>query len=577
MEKKEIIDILPGNVRTRSWMQFVSASVAAIAFAVVASMLNIRLDLTEDHRYTLSGPTHRVLDKLKNDVYLQVYLDGDMPVQFKKLKRSVREILDEFRVASGRKIDYEFINPSSAGDAKERNKQYETLIGKGLQEYNVHSSDAGGGSSQRLIFPGLIVNYNGIEVPVNFLKNNTNRSADQRLLNSIEGFEYELVQTISTIASDSVKRVAFVEGHDELTGIEVADITLALSNYFFVDRSVINGRPGVLDKYSAIVIASPRRSFDEKDKLVVDQYIMNGGKVLWLFNEVAVNEDSLRFGETVAMFKPLNIEDQLFKYGVRVNPSVVQDIECVPIPMKVVTGNSRQQIVPVPWIYYPLLYPSQENPVTRNINRVAGKYTNCIDTVGRDPEVKKQVLLSTSKNTRLVNPPVLITLREADITPAEREFTRSSLPVAVMLSGTFRSLYENRIITSLVSDRNFSFKALSKPTRMIIVADGSMIRNDISRAGRREVPLPLGQDRLTSQVYGNKDFLVNCINSLVDDDGLMQLRSREMKLRLLDRKAVKNKKGMIELVNVLLPLLLVALAGLLFSFYRKRTYTRAVR
>ena len=575
MEKERITKEGPADVRMNSWMQFIVISMAAVIITVAASFMHIRLDLTGDHRYTLSKPTHKILSELKNDIYIQVWLDGEMPVQFKKLRRSVKEMLDEFRVASGRKVDYEFMNPSAGKDAKERNRQYESLYEKGLLPFKIQAKDEEGGSSQKLIFPGIIVNYNGTEIPVNFLKNNQRLSAEQNLLNSIEGLEYELIQTIATISSAKINKIVFIEGHDELPEIEVADIMMSLRKFFSIDMGPINGRVGVLDRYAAVILAAPQKSFNEKDKLVLDQYIMNGGRVMWLLNEVAVNEDSLRFGETVAMYRPLNIEDQLFKYGARINPSVVQDMECVPIPMKVVTGTSQQsQLVPVPWIYYPLLYPSQGNPVTRNINRVIGKYSNYIDTVGLDPDVKKTILLSTSKNTRLVNPPALISLKEADITPSAREFSRSSLPVAVMLSGKFQSLYRNRMTANLVEDKGFRLKDESKYTRMIVISDGEMIRNDVRRSGGQEQPLPLGQDRYTLQSYGNKDFLVNCVNWLVDDNGLMQLRAREMKMRLLDRQAIRRNRMLIQSVNILLPVVLILLAGLLYNMLRKRMYTR---
>jgi gliding-associated putative ABC transporter substrate-binding component GldG len=576
MEKERINKEGPADIRMKSWMQFIVISMTAVIITVVASLLHIRLDLTGDRRYTLSQPTHKILSGLKNDIYIQVWLDGEMPVQFKKLRRSVKELLDEFRVASGRRVDYEFMNPSAGKDVKERNRQYESLVGKGLYPVNIQAKDEEGGASQKLIFPGMTVNYNRAGIPVNFLKNNQSLSAEQNLLNSIEGLEYEMIQTIATISSDTINKIVFIEGHDELPEIEVADIILSLARFFSIDTGAINGRPGILDKYCAVVIAAPKKSFGEKDKLVIDQYIMNGGRVMWLLNEVSVNEDSLRYGETVAMYRPLNIEDQLFKYGVRINPSVVQDMECIPIPMKVVTGNSQQpQLVPVPWIYYPLLYPSQGNPVTRNINRVAGKYSNYIDTVGRDPGVTKTVLLSTSKFTRLLNPPALISLKEADITPSAREFTRSSLPVAVMLSGKFQSVFRNRITTNLVEDKGFRLKEESKNTRMIIVADGEMIRNDVRRTGGQETPLPLGQDRYTHQTYGNKDFIVNCLNWLVDENGLMQLRSREMKLRLLDTTAIRKNRVLIQSANILLPVVLIIVAGLLYNLIRRRMYTRS--
>jgi gliding-associated putative ABC transporter substrate-binding component GldG len=571
MEKEEIKQQITSSIRVRSWIQFISLSSVAILIALLSSVIHVRLDLTGDQRYTLSKPTHQILSGLRNDIYIQVWLDGEMPVQFKKLRRSVKEMLDEFRIASGRKVDYEFINPSGGKDSKARNKQYEDLIGKGLYPVNIQARDEEGGASRKIIFPGMTVNCNGVEIPVNFLKNNQTLSPEQNLLHSMEGLEYEIIQTIATISSDSIKRIAFIEGHNELPEIEVADVTLSLARFFSIDRGMIGGRPGILDKYSAIVIAAPADPFSEKDKLVIDQYIMNGGRVMWLLNEVSVNEDSLRYGETVAMFRPLNLEDQLFRYGARINPSVVQDMECIPIPMKVVTGTN-QQLVPVPWIYYPLLYPSQNNPVTRNLNRVAGKYVNFIDTVGRDPGITKYVLLSTSKNVRLLNPPSIISLKEADVTPNEKEFNHSNLPVAVQLSGKFQSVYKNRLITNMVEDNSFRIREESKSTRMIVIASGDLIRNDVRRSGGREEPLALGLDRYTGQTYGNRDFIVNCLNWLVDANGLIQLRSREMKIRLLDKQEIRKNRILIQVLNLLLPVFFVALAALIYNIFRRRMY-----
>jgi len=270
----------------------------------------------------------------------------------------------------------------------------------------------------------MIVNYNGIEVPVNFLSNNTSLSPEQNLLHSVEGLEYEMIQTISTLCSDTIYKIAFIEGHGEIPEIEVADLTLSLAKFFTVDRGVIGGKQGILKNYAAIVIAGPETPFDEKDKLVIDQYLMNGGKILWLYEEVKVNEDSLNFGETVALYRPLNIEDQLFKYGARVNPAVIQDLDCMLLPFKVGSGTSQQQIVPVPWIYYPLLNPSAANPITRNLNKVQGRFVNYIDTVGLNPEINKKILLTTSNLTRTVKPPLLISLKEADSPPEKSRFNK---------------------------------------------------------------------------------------------------------------------------------------------------------
>jgi ABC-2 type transport system permease protein len=562
------------QIRLWSWLQFLSTVALVILLASLSSLLRFRLDLTEDSRYTLSGATRKILSDVRNDIYVQVYLDGELPIPLKKLKRSVREMLDEFRIASGRKIDYEFINPSEGKDARQRQARYQSLINKGLTPINIQAGDAEGGSTQKIIFPGMLINCNGTEVPVNFLKNNPAISYEQNILHSVEGLEYELIQNIATLSSDTIYKVAFIEGHGEIPEVETADLTLNLARFFTVDRGIIGGKAGILDNYAAVIIAGPEKEFSESDKLVLDQYIMNGGKVMWLFDEVAVNSDSLVFGETVGLYRPLNIEDQIFMYGARVNPSIVQDLECMVIRLKVASGSTNQQIVPAPWVYYPLLVPSPASPVTRNLNRVKGEFVNYIDTVGLDPAIKKSVLLSTSGNSRILSPPLMISLKEAELTPDVKDFNKSALPVAVLLEGEFPSAFRNRVVSNLTDNKNLRIRDKSSKTKLIVIADADIIRNEVRHSGREVSPLPLGQDKYTGQMFGNRDFLINCLNYLVDDHGIMELRSREMKLRLLNKIKVKSEKTQWQLINVLGPVVLVILAGLIYNYYRKRKYTK---
>jgi len=561
------------NTRVRAWMQFILIIAGIIIAASAVSMFSLRIDLTEDKRYTLSDPTRNILESIKNDIFIQVYLDGEIPIPLKRLKRSVQEMLDEFRLASGRRIDYEFINPSEADDLKDREKQYQYLLGKGLIPINIQASDQEGGSTQKIIFPGMLINTNGIEVPVNFLKNNQSLSSEQNILHSVEGLEYELIQTISTITADTVYKIAFVEGHDEIPEIETADITLNLAKYFTVDRGVIGGIPGVLDNYSAVIVAGPEKEFSEADKLVLDQYIMNGGKVLWLFEEVDVNSDSLAYGSTVGLYRPLNLEDLLFRYGARINPVVIQDLECQPIRLMVMSGGQRQQVVPAPWVYFPLLIPVNDHPITRNINRVKSEFANTIDTVGLDGSIRKKVLLHTSQFSRTLSPPMMISLKEAETLPDEEAFNKKNIPVAVLLEGVFPSAFTNRPVNKITEDRDFVFRKESKPTRMIVVADADIIRNEVRRAGNEAMPLTLGQDKYTGEVFGNRDFLLNCLNYMVDDKGIMELRSRELKLRLLNIGMVKNEKLKWQMINTLGPVIIVLLAGFAYTWARRKKYT----
>jgi ABC-2 type transport system permease protein len=560
------------SIRSRSWVRFAVTVAAIIIAASALGILRLRLDLTEDKRFTLSQPTKKILDGIKNDVYIQVYFDGEMPIPLKRLKRSVQDMLEEFRIASGRHIDYEFINPAETKDSKQRSELFTSLYNKGLNPVNIQAGDEEGGSSQKMIFPGMIVNYNGAEVPLNFLENNQSASYEQNLLHSMEGLEYEMIQTIATITSDTVFKVAFLEGQGELREIEVADITLNLAKYFTVDRGSVGGKPGVLDRYSAVIVAGPVKEFSEADKLVMDQYIMNGGKVLWLYDEVSVNADSLINGETVGLYHPLNLEDQLFRYGARVNPVIVQDLDCMIQRFSVMTGPEQKQIVPAPWVYYPLLAPSQHNPITRNLNKVLGRFVNTIDTVGLDPSIRKSILLSTSAYSKTILPPTLIRLKEAEETPDRKLYTKSNLPVAVLLEGAFTSAFKNRMTANLVNDPDFKIRTNGAKTKMIVVADGDIIRNEVHRSGTTEAPYRLGQDQYTGQMFGNRDFLVNCMNYLVDNNGLMDLRSRELKMRLLNKQVVKAKRTEWQLINSVFPIAIVIIAGIVYNFFRKRKY-----
>jgi gliding-associated putative ABC transporter substrate-binding component GldG len=484
-------------------------------------------------------------------------------------------MLEECRIASHNRIDFDFINPSEGNNSKQRDALYQSLIVKGLNPIEIQAGDSEGGSSRKIVFPGMIVNYNGVEVPVNFLKNNPSLSAEENLLHSTEGLEYEMIQPIATLSSDTVYRIAFIEGHGEIPEAGVADLTFNLAKFFTVDRGVIGGNPGILDKYAAVVVAGPEKEFNENDKFVLDQYVMNGGKVLWLIDEVSVNADSLVYGQTAALYRPLNLEDQLFRYGVRINPVVVQDLDCALIRLIMSTGGVRQQPVTVPWVYFPKLSPDQGSPVTRSLNKVRGQFTNYIDTVGLDPLIRKTVLLSTSPFTRTLTPPFMISLKEAEITPDERVFNKGSLPVAVLLEGKFPSAFRNRMTDSFVKDPGFRVRNVSEETLMIVIADGDIIRNEVRREGGTETPQTLGLDRYTGEMYGNRDFLVNCLNYLVDFNGIMELRSRELKLRLLDKKAIRDERLLWQMINVAGPVLVVVIAGLIYNLIRRRKYTRA--
>jgi len=561
------------DLKIRNLIQLSLALVIIILVGYLSSLLFFRIDLTSEKRYSLSSTTREILENLEEELYIQVYLDGEMPIGFKKMRKSVKDMLDEFRVYSDRKIDYEFIDPSENPDQKVRNDIFRELAAKGLKPTNVQVTGKDGGTSQKVLFPGLILNYRKSEMAVNLLRNNPALSAEQNLNHSMEGLEYELISSIKNVSADTIHKVAFIEGHGELDEYRVADITLELARFYNIDRGAIGGTPGILDGYAAIIIAKPENRFSEEDKFVIDQYIMNGGKVLWLIDAVRVSWDSLVYSaSTAGIYHPINLEDQLFKYGVRINPVLVRDLNSALIPVNIALAGEQPEFAPAPWYYFPLIIPPDNLPITRNINAVKLEFVNAVDTVGGDATMKKTFLLHSSKYSSTISPPCLISLQEVRETPEEKDFNKSYLPVAVLLEGTFESLFKNRMITEYAPTADFSFRALSPPNRMIVVADGDVIRNEVRVTGDRIIPLPLDQDRYTQQFYGNKDFIVNCINYLIDESNLMELRSRELKLRLLDRSKINQHQASIQLINTLFPAVLLVLFGLVIRSVRRRKF-----
>ncbi|MFN2313592.1 MAG: gliding motility-associated ABC transporter substrate-binding protein GldG, partial [Bacteroidales bacterium] len=484
-------------LRRSSWKKPLAIITTMAVVSILISLVHIRIDLTEDRRFTLAEPTREILRDLDREVQIDLFLDGEMPPGFRKLRRSAAQYLDEFRVTSGRKVSYDFINPSGSSDRTERENYHNLLMSRGLMPVNVMASDGEGGRTQKKIFPSLTVTCGETVIPVNFLRNNPSLPAETNLLHSTEGLEYEIIQAIATATADTIHTVAFIEGHGELEEAYVADLTLELAKFYNIDRGVIGGRPGIIDRYAAIIIAAPQRAFDEKDKFIIDQYIMNGGRVMWLAEEVKVDADSLTAGSTVALYDPLSFSDMLFRYGARINPVIIQDTECMLIPLKVTNPGGEAQYVPVPWIYYPLLRPSDGHPVTRNLNRVKAEFAGTVDTVGRDPGIKKSILLTTSGQTRTVTPPLVIALEEADEMPPQEMFTAGALPVAVLLEGSFPSVFTNRMTESLMGEAGRTILTESKPTKMIVIADGDIIRNEVSWQGGVAEPLTLGLDRYT--------------------------------------------------------------------------------
>lgn len=557
------------NQKSQNIIQLILALAIIVMLNVLGSFLFTRFDLTSEKRHTLSPATINLIKNLKDVVYVKVYLEGDFPPGFKRLRNATREMLDEMRAYANGNIEYEFIDPSESADVKVRNQVYNQLAGMGLQPTNLEEKDKEG-SSQKIIFPGAIFTYLSQKAPLQLLKDQIGTSPENMLNNSLEGLEYEISNTIRKITQRVPTQIAFIEGHGEIEKFGCADIVRALTGAYGIDRIAIEGNLKALENYAGIIIAKPDSAFSIPDKFIIDQFIMNGGKVIWLIDPLQVEMDSLRrTGETFAIGRDLNLDDMLFRYGARINYDLVMDIQAAPIPViKGYVGNQPQQELK-PWYFFPLITPSAKHPIVNNLNAIRCEFVSTIDAVGSD-EVKKTILLSTSRYCRVMKAPVRVNLGLMREEPDPQIYRDSYKSVAMLLEGTFHSIFENRVVP--VTPGSGVVKNSSVPNKMIVIADGDIIRNDIRKASNNVYPL--GYDKFTGQMFGNKSFILNCIDYLCDESGLISVRSKEIKLRMLDSSVLAENKSMIIWLNTLGPVLLIIIFGLYKMIRRKARYAR---
>ena len=572
------------KIRKQNIIQLLAGIAIIVLLNIIASYVFTRIDLTSEKRYTLSESTKSLLDNLEDIVYFQVYLDGEFPAGFKRLKNSTRELLDEFRAYS-ENIEYEFINPSESDDPNVNNSTYQLLVERGLKPTDLQIN-TGDGMKKQIIFPGAIVSYQNNESPVELLRSQLGIPPEEVLNNSIESLEFNLASVIKRITTAAKPKVAFIIGHGELGELETTDIAASLSAYYILERVKIDGQISSLterdqydstsisirNSFDAIVIAQPDSVFSEKDKFIIDQFIMRGGKVLWLIDPVRTSMDSLQTSDaTVAVFNTLNLDDQLFNYGVRLNGNLIMDLNALPIPLT--TGNvaGQPQIEFFPWYYFPVLTPTSKHPVINNLNAIKTEFISSLDTI-KTPGVKKEYLLWTSPYSKVSNVPVYINLNILSDQPRQEEFNMPPQPVAVLLEGNFESLYQNRVPPTIMYSKEIGFIGKSAPTSMIVISDGDIIKNQLHYS--KGYPLPLGYDQYTGQTFGNKELILNALNYLTDGPGLISIRSRDLKLRLLDMTRVNDNKLFWQLFNVLLPIVIIIAFGIFITWFRKRKYTK---
>lgn len=546
--------------------------VFAIIVIVLANTYYIRFDLTSDSRYTLSENTKNTLENLDREVYFEIYLDGNLPPAFNRLKDRTCELLEELSDISGGKIYYRTIDPTAIPDKEQKDELVKKILSLGIQPTNINRKTSEENLSQQLIFPGLRLWDKTTETSVNLLKNNPGLGAEDNINNSIEALEYEIVSAIILLQRKELKNIGFLTGHGELSKQETADIGYTLANYYNVERIKCSDIEQDINKYSAVVIARPRKDFSEKDKYILDQYIMHGGKTLWLIDQVNAHLDSLRYKpEILAMYHPFNLEDMLFNYGARINPNLILDGRSALIPVKTSLPGEAPKYSPAPWYYSPLVKPESSHPIGKNINPVRLDFTNSIDTVGDNPKVKKEVLLKSSEFTRLAKVPCRVSMNIIEEKMTAERFNEKHKTLGLLLSGNFSSIFKFRQKPDV---NKFRFVPESKNTKMVVISDGDIIKNDISGKGNNMNIIPLGYDRYTGQTFGNKTFILNTINYLCDDSGWMELRKREFKLSLLNKTILKTERRKWQMINILLPLIVIWIIGFVWIIIRKKRFTR---
>lgn len=565
-----------GSQRKKDLMLLLAVLAAVILVNLVASPGFFRLDLTSEKRFSLSRPTKDMLQSLDKVVYVRIYLDGELPADLIRFKTSVKEMLDEFKAYAGRNLRYEFINLYEEEDVKARNAMMQEITEKGLKITEVRLKDREGGFTTRLVFPGALVSYGKVEFPLNLLKNNPGLPYQVNINNSIQSLEYEFMRAIRSLTRPAAEKIAFIEGHGELDFYQTYDLASELSLFFQVDRGSIRGNLNNLLEYKALIVAQPLLAFSERDKFALDQYLMRGGRLLFFIDPVQTNADSLSSGISFTSFADLNIYDLLFKYGMRIDYNLIKDLQCNYIRVQTSVGGQEPGTAVLPWWYFPLFSAPQDHYLTNGLNYIRSEFASAIDTTPAPMEgVKRTVLLSSSDTSALVTNPAMISMAEIGQKPDKKQFNRSRIPVAVLAEGRFPSFYANYGVPEGVQPRDVDIMPHSEPAMLFVAGDGDMIRNEVEINGYDTIPLPLGYDRDTRQTFGNKEFVMNVINYMTDDQSLIRLRAREFKLRLLDRARLRSSREQIrwKLLNTAAPVALVLVFAAAFNYRRKKKYS----
>ena len=547
--------------------------VVVVLVLVFTKTLFFRVDLTEEGRYSLSDASKDLVAEMYESLTVKIYLAGDLDANMLRLRRATEDMVRELNMYSAEQLVVELYNPNNATTDEERYAEYAELEERGLRGMSVTVRERGGKMSEQVIFPWAEVCGSRDTMAICLMQPSAQRSGEVAVNSAIADLEYKFVDAIRILNRKEIRKVAFIEGHGELGEEYTYDASDALSRYFQVDRGVIGTDVSILDGYDAIIVAKPLEKYSEIDKFIIDQYIMRGGRVLWLLDGAQMSNEMLSDGgATPLVALDLNLQDMLFRYGVRLTPTIVEDMQCAYMPVNVSRPGEEPRFEPIPWFYMPLLQGSPYHPITKTLQAVKADFVSGIEIVGDTVGVRKEVLLITSNASHVHAAPAEIDVMGAINVEPKEYFTTQYVPIAVALEGRFESIYKHRMAPAGVKVGKIIDR--SEPTRMVVVADGDIIRNDIEQHREGLMLVPLGYDRVTRQTHGNKDFIVNAMLYLTDDEGVMQLRNRRVDLRLLNRAVVESQRDMWLWINTLLPVVLLAIFGGVFFWNRKRKYVK---
>ena len=533
---------------------------------VLAQDYFFRLDLTEDKRYSIAGPTREMLRELDDVVYVDVYLEGDVPAGFRRLQRSIRETLEEFRTYAGARVQYNFIDPSTATSQAARNEFYRSLADKGIQPTNIFDTE-GGKKTEKLVFPGAVVSYGGREQGVMLLRGNQAASPEEKLNQSVEEVEYALASTIQELTQERKYRVGWLTGHGELDSIKVRSIQEAIAEEYVLEEVFLPTARN-LERFDALILAKPQQPFSEQAKYKLDQYLLQGGKGLFFIDQVMVNMDSAGGEGTLAVPLDLNLNDMLFRYGLRINQNLLQDLSSGAYPVVVGNMGNQPQVRMLPWPFFPVLNNYGPSAIVRNLDATYGKFVSTIDTV-KSEGVQKTPLILSSQYTRTFEAPVRVSINDLrqELNPAQ--YNKGVLPVGYLVEGMFSSLYRNRFLPEGISQEGFLEQG---ETKLITVSDGDFIANEINfRTGE---PYPLGFAPFTQQLFANQQFVLNSLAYLTNENGLIVARNKEISIRPLDPIQKEEERLFWQALNLAGPVIFVILLGVVFHYWRKRKYTR---